>query len=287
MWRYSNQELWNKVQYEQWLNATRESKDALAKIYAQRFGWTREKAANCADLAINAINCAGLRARCISPDCLKEEVADEVYDCFSHSGLTVDQMRGWLHTNSLSKDELAVALRLAILNNASTAVISFLIDQGASLAGTTESALFMAARRPDLIALLLKRGAPVDGTNVLGKTALIQAVQYNNLDAVKGLVAAGADIQHAMIPVPTESQRLGLGCDYNYFIGNRTPLMYAAAWAGEPIMRYLLEQGANAQAVDSEGAKAEKYLAENNRLSKKQRQSLAALFHQYQRKGTD
>lgn len=61
----------------------------------------------------------------------------------------------------------------------------------------------------------------------------------------------------------SDDSKLKFDPEYNYRIGERTPLMYATAFAGYPVIRYLLDHGSERAAVDSSGANAEKYLADN------------------------
>ena len=44
-----------------------------------------------------------------------------------------------------------------------------------------------------MVQLLLKRGAKVDSTDMLGRTALMRAAEHGWIDAVEALLAAGAD----------------------------------------------------------------------------------------------
>jgi len=274
---WSNQELFNKVKYEDWLRATKRAALALVKHYRQHFGMTEHDAQICGKAAIAEINTAYLSE--YSPSSLKEATSNYVYGIFSKNGLDLKQMLVELKGRSLTKDELGEALRLAILNNGSIDVVQWLVTRGAPLTGGREPALFSAARRPEVIDLLLKAGANVNETNVLGKTALFQAVQFNSLGSVEKLCAAGADIQHSMKSLDVnENSELKYNPDYNYTVGGRTPLMYATAFAGFPVIRYLLDNGADKKAVDSSGADARKYLADNKLVSKVERADLAKML---------
>src|SRR5262249_57006486 len=102
-----------------------------------------------------------------------------------------------------------------------------------------------------------------------------QAVEFNWLGSVEKLCAAGAGIQHSMKSLDVnETSDLKYNPDYNYTVGGRTPLMYATAFAGYPVIRYLLDHGADKKAVDSSGTDARKYLAENKLISKAERADL-------------
>lgn len=55
--------------------------------------------------------------------------------------------------------------------------------------------------------------------------------------------------------------------------------MHATLFAGYPVIRYLLEHGSKRAAIDSSGAKAEKYLADNRLISKTERLEVLNMFH--------
>lgn len=270
---WSNQELWNKTKYREWLGATKQAKAALATHYAQRFRYSPQKAQKCAKEAIDAINTAYFP--CYAMEGPKKIIASKVYKTFHRNGLTLSQMERALHGKKLSKDELRDALRLAILNDGSTDVIKWILKQKPPLTGDLEPALFTAVGRPEVIDLLIKSGANVNEANELGKTALIQACQFNSLESVKSLLAAGAKLRVSMSNKLGEfDHRITGGTEYNYTIGGRTPLMYAALFSSYPVIRYLIDHGADENHVDSSGATAKKYLAENKLLSKAERDNL-------------
>ena len=123
--------------------------------------------------------------------------------------------------------------------------------------------------RPEVVSALLKAGADANEINTVGKTALIQAAQFNAGDTIKLLVAAGADVNHSMVKADAkEAQDANATCEFNYTVGSRTPLMYAAAFSDSANISYLLSKGSDKSAVDSNGKKARNYLSWNKKLSK-------------------
>jgi tetratricopeptide (TPR) repeat protein len=270
---WSNQELWNKMKYREWSHARKQAAGALAKHYAQHFGYSASKAQKCAIAAIDAINEANFP--CYPIEEPGKIISSNVYKTFHRNGLTLSEMEHALHGRKLSKDELREALRLAILNNGSIDVIKWILGQKPPLTGDLEPALFTAVGRPDVVGLLIKSGANVNEANELGKTALIQACQFNSLESVKRLLAAGAKIRVSM------SEKVGpfdhkdkYATDYNYRIGGRTPLMYAVSFSSYPVIRCLIDHGADKKVVDTNKDAAKDYLADNKLLSKAQRDSL-------------
>jgi tetratricopeptide (TPR) repeat protein len=276
---WSNQELWNKVKYKEWLRASKEAEAALAKHYVEHFGFDEQKALHCAKGAVAEINTTYIVAPISDYDKI---VSSFVYKTFHRDGLTVPQMRQALRGRVLNSDQLREALRLAILNDASVDVIKWILKRKPALIGDREPALFSAVLRPEVVDSLLKAGADVNETNVLGKTAMFQACQFNSLGSVQKLHAAGAQIGDKMESLAVnENDTLKFNSDYNYTVGGRTPLMYAAAFASPPVIRYLVDHGADKSVVDSSGKTAEKYLADNKLISKVERRNLATVLHQH------
>jgi hypothetical protein len=91
---------------------------------------------------------------------------------------------------------------------------------------------------------------------------------------MKILIAAGADVNQAMLAVDSEKAK-ALDCGYNYSVGSRTPLMYAAWFSSAPAINLLLEHGASKTDVDSNGEIALKYLAKNKVLKAAEKPALA------------
>jgi hypothetical protein len=265
---WSDQELWNKQKYKEWMTDKERCTPELVDFYIKRLKLEPAKALICAKAAVNGISLGYLGSH---ERALVDSANNAVHKMFSQPQLTCKKM------NALplrAKEELAEALRLAILNQADLAVIEDLVKLGAPVNGGRETPLFTAVLRPEVEELLLKAGAKVNETNPIGKTALIQAAQYNALESMKILVSAGADINHAMIAVDSEEAQK-LNCDYNYTIGSRTPLMYAAWFADYPAINYLIAMGADKAAVDSDGSTALKYLEKNKRITESEKDALA------------
>lgn len=270
---WANEQLWNKQTWQQLNQQSQAAELPLAKFYQKRFGFRLDKAVAVARAALAGICLAYLDNYSIHT--VNESRAGLVYQIFSRHQLSLDDMERQLGGKILTKEELAQALRLAILNDDGVEVINGIIKQGAPLAGGKEPPLFTAVMRPEVVSALLKAGADVNETNPIGKTALIQAAQFNASDTIKILLNFGADINHAMVKAGgEEAAAANSNCDFNYTIGSRTPLMYAAAFSGYPVIMYMLSKGADKSAVESEGATALKYLNWNKKLSKTERARL-------------
>ncbi|MDD9901902.1 MAG: ankyrin repeat domain-containing protein [Alphaproteobacteria bacterium] len=92
----------------------------------------------------------------------------------------------------------------------------------------------------DLALKLIDAGADVNVKNKHGRTALMEAVEHNQVNFVEKLLLKGADVN---------------ACDT---IGV-TSLMYAAAAGYLEITRFLLEKGADVEAVSKVGSTAADY----------------------------
>lgn len=116
-----------------------------------------------------------------------------------------------------------------------------------SYPGQPEPILHVAVFRPDILKRLIETGLPVDAPNRFGKTPLMTAAQYDQLEAVKILLEAGANVNAA-----TQDTML--------VFRKRTALMYAATNASLPVIRALIKAGADLRAMDSLSHTAREYL---------------------------
>jgi ankyrin repeat protein len=131
----------------------------------------------------------------------------------------------------------------------------------------SEPPLLLAVDRPQALALLLHAGAAVDASNAFGKTALMAAAQFGDLESVRLLLRAGASVNATTLPpekVKGNDPRGGTshgGCEfYGIKHGERTALMYAASNAPLSVIETLLSAGADSSLKDSEGSTALDYL---------------------------
>jgi hypothetical protein len=274
--QWSNKEVWNKVSYERLLAEHKKAVEEVSNYYQQKFKLDTNMAKACASSAIDTIENVFMSA---SPD-KEDDATVKLKTLVSGSNTTAKQLDECLASRKPGEEELRDLLTHSILNHGCIDVIKWLIDHGAPLKGGRETALFSAVRRPEVVELLLNKGAAVDEPNKLGKTALFQALQFNCAKTVELLCAAGADVKHAMLP-PTDTDPNVFNidaCDYYYTVGGRTPLMYAAAFSSYSLMKYMLEKGVDKTAKDSEGATAGKFLADNKLLSAKERAELLAIL---------
>lgn len=155
-------------------------------------------------------------------------------------------------TSGFSKKDLSESLSIAILKRAPRDVICYLLDQGADPDALIyqESALMKAADQPEIIALLLKRGAKVDLPNPFGKTALFYAIQFGSLESVRIIVEAGANINHSLNSLKDFkklSEELTKSWSTAYLLENValfTPLIYALRYGKSDVINFLKSKGA-------------------------------------------
>jgi ankyrin repeat protein len=154
------------------------------------------------------------------------------------------------------------AMNLAAMNG-SAAMIRKLLDAGVDPNTSTpsgETALMTAARvgKLDALTLLLDRGAKVNAKDdVHGQTALMWAVLENHADVVELLLARGADINaHTNVTitkgdyVPARpAAASGNGIIRQRALptpnGGMTPLLFAIRDGNVPMLRLLLDRGAD------------------------------------------
>ncbi len=114
--------------------------------------------------------------------------------------------------------------------------------------------LLVAVRRPRLLPLILQQQPEVDVRNKIGKTALMQAAQFDQLQSVSFLLAHGAKVNATTWAGEDLVSNIVLGDD------GRTPLMYAAAHGSLKLIALLLHAGADPWQADTKGHRALDYL---------------------------
>ncbi len=120
--------------------------------------------------------------------------------------------------------------------------------------------LFAVLNDPVARRAYLDKATDKEAPNAFGKTLLMYAAHLNQLDAVKDLLAAGANVNAATPPAEAS-------CENPMQHYGRTPLMYAAENASVEVMDALLAAGASIEVKDSEGLGIDDYLARNPRLA--------------------
>ncbi|QKE64147.2 ankyrin repeat domain-containing protein [Aquipseudomonas campi] len=103
--------------------------------------------------------------------------------------------------------------------------------------GGTVSDLSIAILYPEALSYLLEQGADPNQRNPFGKTPLMYAAQYNQLESARLLLAKGANANATTI-WPTDR------CTYQLSTRNMTALHYAARYASPELIDLLLEKGA-------------------------------------------
>eukprot|EP00095_Tigriopus_kingsejongensis_P010708 maker-scaffold179_size282488-snap-gene-1.25 protein:Tk10708 transcript:maker-scaffold179_size282488-snap-gene-1.25-mRNA-1 annotation:"ankyrin repeat and kh domain-containing protein 1" len=176
-------------------------------------------------------------------------------------------------------DEMHTALMEASMDG-HVEVAKLLLDHGAQVnmpADSFESPLTLAAcgGHVDLAMLLLERGANIEEVNDEGYTPLMEASREGHEEMVALLLSQGADINAQT--EETQETALTLACCGGFLevadflikagadieLGASTPLMEASQEGHLDLVRYLLEAGANVNAVTTTSDTALTYACEN------------------------
>src|SRR5579875_905744 len=126
------------------------------------------------------------------------------------------------------------------------------IDGCAKYAGK-DPLLLVAVADPEALPLVLQHEHNVDDVNPIGKTALMEAAQFDRIKVVEWLLVHGARVYDTTW-AGTGADGGGLGDDA------RTALMYAAANGSLQLIKVLLEAGADPYQADTKGYRAIDYL---------------------------
>lgn len=169
------------------------------------------------------------------------------------------------------------SLRRMLLEHASLHDITQQLDEnGDSDAAEVEACskyadhdplLLVAVADPEAFPLIMQHQPNINERNAIGKTALMEATQFDQASLVNLLLE-----HHAAINAMTQG---GLAYDA------RTALMYAAANGSLDLIKALLDAGADPYQADTKGHRAIDYLLgygptpPNSRLSKAQREQAA------------
>lgn len=188
-----------KKYQEQLTTTTRE----LADFYEKQFGWSKSKSSGLArDAVRNAIS---------------QGFGFYMYTPFA----------------SPAEEQLRAAI---LAHRPITEIRSIDIENQLEDFSRTDSILNVAIDYPEALRYLLKKGADANAANSFGKTPLMYAAQFNQLESAKLLLAAGAN-PNAETTIPLDS------CGYTLQTSHMTALHYAARYASLPLIKLLTSGG--------------------------------------------
>ena len=110
-------------------------------------------------------------------------------------------------------------------------------ELSSELGSIYDSVLNVAVDYPAALQYLLSKGFDPNVTNAFGKTPLMYAAQFNQLESARILLAAGAD-PNASTYLPEDE------CYYTLNTSGMTPLHYAVRYASASMIKMLVEHGA-------------------------------------------
>lgn len=178
----------------------------LAQLYVRKFGWSQADSQAAAETSVAAAIARGFG--------------------FSNAPMFGDRSQ---------------AVRQAILEHKSVAELEALhwtaVEPKADAFQWNESVLSIAVNHPDALRWLIAKKLDANHANSFGKTPLMYAAQHNSLEAVRILLAAGADPNAATI-FPEDT------CFYTLSRANVSVLHYAARYGSAAILEALVAAGA-------------------------------------------
>ena len=157
-------------------------------------------------------------------------------------------------TQHLGKNGWNALLHMAILAGFPVETIAWIIEKGAGVNTPfyDETCLMKAVGRPDVLRLLLEKGADPKAATLYGKTALFYAVQYGSIEAVRVLLGAGAPVNDAILDLGSlealyNAQLSQSDSQYDALpekVADFTPLVYALRYGTCAMQEILLAHGA-------------------------------------------
>lgn len=191
------------------------TKSEIKKFYMGQYGWNGQQAEQAANFVINHVI-----QRAIQP-----AVASQAND------------RKQILNALLEKGDISI-IKTTETNLASLNVI----DGGGSFNDTLVAA---AIGYPSALQYLLQQKLSPNDPNTFGKTPLMYAAQYNQLESARLLLDAGADVNAETI-IPADD------CNFTLSKYGMTALHYAVRYSSKDLIELLLEKGANPYAKTSE-----------------------------------
>jgi ankyrin repeat protein len=140
-----------------------------------------------------------------------------------------------------------------------------------------ETALIAAVETPETLRLLLNAGADPNEADAAHRTALMMAARLDRIEAAQHLLDGGADPERVTIAwtadgpdaMPMQDSAVAAGA---------TALMMAAANAQPPLIRLLIDHGAQPRDRDANNRTACDYLARNETLQPPDRAAVKPLL---------
>ncbi len=220
---WSRQGIYNQQLYREFLKEAEDVRPSIADYYASTFNVNREQANAYADLFIDQVKTVGAGNLVYSWSAAKEQ-------------------------NPLLS---------AVVAQRGVEVVKPLVAQGG-----LDEAIQHASYDVEVLKVLLDAGANIDAENWFGKTSLYYAIQFNNYESVQYLLQQGADVNHQYFDQEELYGYTSMPC-ISIYGTLRTPLMHAAQHASLPVVKLLLESGADLSAKDERGWGVIEYSKDN------------------------
>lgn len=187
------------------------TKRELASFYHLNFGWPKERALIMAEAALTSV--------------ISRAFGFYMYDPKFSQGEAL--LRSKILNRASLTDIMAIEFSPADIDSQTNSYIP----------ASSESILNVAIKYPEALKYLLTKGVSANTANAFGKTPLMYAAQYNNLDAAKIL------LEHDASPVATTTKPSD-NCFYTLATFNMTPLHYAVRYSSAELIELLLSNGA-------------------------------------------
>lgn len=174
--------------------------------------------------------------------------------------------KGFNHGTSSSND-----IHLLILRGSPTSQVSKILPEESEYNnrfikfpnGKSDSLLTFAIGQPELVKLLLDKGYNPNKINDFGKTPLMYAAQFDDLESARLLIEYGASTELSTFK-PYDD------CNFTLNRLGLTALHYAARYASAEFVSWMIQAGAIVSAKDSRGKSPQDYIDRYRLTSKKE-----------------
>lgn len=226
--------IWNRLAYKRLEQLLPKAIKALEAYYQRNYDLHRHASA-AEKLLVHYISEYFVRPnRMLSP----------AFEALNQADGSIAELQKFTH--QFKQEDWDELLHRAILADCDLQTIKWIIDSGANInhAFDYETPLMNAVTRPDIMSLLLEKGADIKAKTPMGKTALFYAIQFGSRQSIEMLLNKGAAINEAIKSLEKFKEIVDVGFYAPEIVADFTPLAYALRYGTAEIIQLLRDKKA-------------------------------------------